>query len=384
MHILIAPNAFKGSLSAKQASECIESGLRQSKLKFTCDQFPIADGGDGTGSLLIEKLGGTIVQVKVHDPLGREIQSSFGLIDNGKTAVIEMADASGIRLLNTKELNPLKANTFGTGELIKAALNIGVTKIIIALGGSATVDGGAGILGALGIRFLDSGNKVLDITPGNLINLAGIDVSELDTRIFDIEFVVLCDVENKLTGDHGAAKVFGPQKGASPEDVKILDSVLLKMANLASQITGKDMNAVVHGGAAGGTAAGLYAFLNASLEKGAEYFLDLTGFAERLEKADLVITGEGSIDEQTLSGKGPFAVAFMAKAKEIPVIGLAGKVPSDISLQLKEYFEVLLAIGNEPTDLDTAIELTADNLKRTAAEIARLLSLIQTGNENSV
>ncbi|HEY0769373.1 MAG TPA: glycerate kinase, partial [Sphingobacteriaceae bacterium] len=324
MHILIAPNAFKGSLTAKQASECIENGLRQSKLKFTCDQFPIADGGDGTGSLLIEKLGGTIVQVKVHDPLGREIQSSFGLIDNGKTAVIEMADASGIRLLTTRELNPLKVNTFGTGELIKAALDKGVTKIIIALGGSATVDGGAGILAALGIRFLDSGNKVLEATPANLVNLADIDVSGIDQRVLTCELIVLCDVENKLTGNNGAASVFGPQKGASPEDVKVLDSVLLKMAYLASHITGKDMNAVVHGGAAGGTAAGLYAFFNTRLEKGADYFLELTGFAERLEKADVVITGEGSIAEQTLSGKGPFAVAFMAKAKEIPVIGLAG------------------------------------------------------------
>ncbi|HEY0668018.1 MAG TPA: glycerate kinase [Sphingobacteriaceae bacterium] len=375
MHILIAPNAFKGSLTAKQASECIENGLRQSKLKFTCDQFPIADGGDGTGSLLIEKLGGTIVQVKVHDPLGREIQSSFGLIDNGKTAVIEMADASGIRLLTTRELNPLKVNTFGTGELIKAALDKGVTKIIIALGGSATVDGGAGILAALGIRFLDSGNKVLEATPANLVNLADIDVSGIDQRVLTCELIVLCDVENKLTGNNGAASVFGPQKGASPEDVKVLDSVLLKMAYLASHITGKDMNAVVHGGAAGGTAAGLYAFFNTRLEKGADYFLELTGFAERLEKADVVITGEGSIDEQTLSGKGPFAVAFMAKAKEIPVIGLAGKVPSEICPKLKEYFDVLLPIGNGPVELDTAIKLTVDNLKRTAGEVGSMLAI---------
>ena len=375
MHILIAPNAFKGSLSAQKAAECIESGLQLSGLKFTSEKFPIADGGDGTGSLLVDKLQGISISTVVHDPLGREIQSSFGLIEEGRTAVIEMADASGIRLLKTGELNPLKANTFGTGELIKRALDEGVKKIIIALGGSATVDGGAGIMQALGVRFLNAENKVLEARPGLLADLASIDITGIDQRVFNCEMVVLCDVENKLTGADGAARVFGPQKGATSQDIIFLDAFLSNLADIALDLTGKSMKTVQHGGAAGGTAAGLYAFLNAKLEKGAGYFLEVTGFAQSLENADLIITGEGSIDEQTLSGKGPFAVATMAKAKGLPVIGLAGKVPVEASAQLKHYFDVLLPIGNGPVDIHSAMKNTDGNLRRTSVAIGNLLSV---------
>jgi glycerate kinase len=377
MHILIAPNAYKNSLTAREAAIAILKGLQLSKLPCTCECFPIGDGGDGTGELLIEKFKGQLIGADLCDPLGRKVTASFGLIDDGRTAVIEMANASGIRLLRPDELDPLQASSFGTGEMIRIALDEGVKKIILALGGSATVDGGCGILQALGVRFLNAKGNALQARPGNLADLAGIDLSGLDQRILACELVVLCDVDNTLSGDKGAASVFGPQKGANMEGIKKLESFLSALRAIALKETGKDMAAVKYGGAAGGAAAGLYAFLNAKLVNGADYFLQLTGFEKSLQRSDIVITGEGSIDEQTLQGKGPFAVAFRAKNKNIPVIGLAGKVPVKENPLLKEYFNILMAIGNEPTDMNTAIRFTADNLIRSSQEIGDLIALMK-------
>ncbi|HVV54517.1 MAG TPA: glycerate kinase, partial [Mucilaginibacter sp.] len=296
MHILIAPNAFKGSLSAQQAAEAIEQGLNLSGLDCTTECFPIADGGDGTGSLIIERCKGRRISRDVHDPLGRVITASFGLIDQGKTAVIEMADASGLRLLKAGEPDPVHASSYGTGELISAALDEGAKRIIIAMGGSATVDGGCGILSALGIRFTDQEGKLLKPIPAELIRMADIDASQLDPRIAGAEVAILCDVNNQLLGPHGAAQVFGPQKGASSGDVMMLEKFLENFAKLSLKISGKDMTAIKHGGAAGGATAGLFAWLNAELVNGIDYFLSLTGFDEALSRADLVITGEGSLD----------------------------------------------------------------------------------------
>ena len=212
MNILIAPNAYKNSLSAAVAAEAIRNGILQSKLDCTCECFPVGDGGDGTAELIIQHCGGHIITVDVHDPLGRKIRSSFGLIDKDNTAVIEMADASGLRLLNANELAPLNASTYGTGELIKAALDFHVNKIIMGIGGSATVDGAVGLLQALGIRFLDAAGKVLSNLPETLVELVEIDLTGLDKRILQCELVVLCDVENTLLGENGAASIFGPQK----------------------------------------------------------------------------------------------------------------------------------------------------------------------------
>lgn len=387
MHILISPNAFKNSLNAEEAAAAIQQGLIQSKLNCTCECFPIGDGGDGTGELIIKKCGGEVVRAEVNDPLGRSINAPFGLIDKGSCAVIEMADASGLRLLPTGELNPLIATSYGTGEQMKIALNKGARKIIVGMGGSATVDGGCGMLKALGIRFLDKNSEELTGLPARLTELARVDVSGLDTRINETEVIVLCDVDNLLLGDFGSAVVFGPQKGASPGDVKKLDAALAKLAEIALQQTGKDMAAIKYGGTAGGAAAGLYAFLNAQLVNGIEHFLDLTGFDKALEKSDLVITGEGSIDEQTLQGKGPYGVAFRAKQKGLPVIGLAGKVPLERNEKLQEYFGVLLAIGNQPADLSAALAGTAKNLIRTSAELGDLLAITheaRTGSKNGV
>lgn len=375
MHILIAPNAFKNCLSATEVADAIYEGLKQSSLSFTYERFPIGDGGDGTGSLIIQKLKGKTVGCEVRDPLGRKITSSFGLINDGKTAVIEMADASGIRLLLPNELNPLKASSYGTGELIKHALDYGVKKIILCIGGSATVDGGCGILDALGVKFLDEeGNEILP-SPENLLKLASIDTTGLDKRIYDCELVILSDVQNKLLGQDGAAAVFAPQKGASKDDVSKLEMMLENFAYIAMKQQGKDITSVPCGGAAGGVAAGLYGWLNAKLVNGINYFLDLIDFNNSLQKSNMLITGEGSIDIQTLNGKGPFGVAERAKQKGILVIGIAGKVPLDKDEALQQCFDVLIAIGNEPSDLASALKTSKQNIIRTAREIGTLLSL---------
>ncbi|WP_285058159.1 glycerate kinase [Pedobacter ginsengisoli] len=377
MHILISPNAFKHGLNAEEAAFAIEEGLRRSKAGVTTECFPVADGGDGTGTLIIKKCKGTLLDVAVHDALGRPINAVFGLIDNGATAVIEMADASGIRLLKPEELNPLRANSFGTGEMIRKALDQGVKKIIIGMGGSATVDGGTGILRALGVRFLGADGNELTLLPQDLGALTTVDFSALDERILNCEVIVLCDVDNMLLGEQGSAAVFGPQKGASPEAVKKLDEALYKLSAVALQHTGRDMAAIKYGGTAGGAAAGLYAFLNARLVNGIDHFLSLTDFNSALERVDLVITGEGSIDEQTLQGKGPFGVAYHAKLKGLPVVALAGKVPLERNVNLQAYFDVLLPIGNQPEDLATALASTADNLIRTAEALGNMLVLMQ-------
>ena len=367
MHILIAPNAFKNSLDATQVSEAIAEGLAQSRLDCSTECFPVADGGDGTGSLIVQSCKGERVSMEVRDPLGRKISSSFGLIDEGKTAVIEMADASGLRLLKKEELNPMQTSSYGTGELITAALDKGVCRIIIAMGGSATVDGGCGILNALGIDFLDAEGKRFKAIPRELLNMARIDISNLDKRILNCEVVVLCDVNNKLLGPEGAAAVFGPQKGASPQDVPRLDSFLENFAAVSLSQTGKDMASVKHGGAAGGATAGLYSWINAKLVNGIDYFLSLTGFDEALKHSDLVITGEGSIDSQTLQGKGPYGVAIKAKEKGLRVIGLGGKVEAD--KELDRYFDELININKEPVDLATAMKRTKENLVKAGREI---------------
>lgn len=375
MHILIAPNAFKNSLTAMEAAQAISNGLQLSSLKCTTECFPIADGGDGTAELIIKKLNGEHIPVQVNDPLGRLTDTSFGLVDNGKTAVIEMADASGLRLLMQNELDPLHATSYGTGQMIKKALDLGVKKIVIAMGGSATVDGGIGIVSALGAEFIGADATVLIESPKDLPQLNHVDLTSLDARIADCEIIVLCDVDNKLLGSQGAAAVFGPQKGASPEQVLLLDKGLQRLSEITREKLNKDMATVTYGGAAGGASAGVWAYLNAKLVNGIDYFLDMTRFDQSLAHSQLVITGEGSIDEQTLQGKGPYGVAIRARKAKVPVIGLAGKIPLEPSKKLSEYFNVLLAVGNEPVDLSVAIAHTRKNLSRISKQVGELVRL---------
>jgi glycerate kinase len=375
MHFLIAPNAFKHSLHALEVASAIEAGLKRSNLKCTTEVFPVGDGGDGTAQLLNFKLKGELVTVNASDPFGRKINASFYLVENRKTAIIELAEASGIKLLKSEERNPLKASTYGTGELILAALDYNVDKIIICIGGSSTVDGGTGILSALGFRFLDKKNEEIKSLPTDLINITSIDITNKDKRINNTKIVVLCDVDNPLLGPQGAAKIFGPQKGATDEQVIVLEQGLSNFASIILKQFKLDVANLKHGGAAGGTASGLFALLNARLVDGIDYFLEVTGFDKQIDKADVVITGEGAIDEQTLYGKGPAGVAKRAKAKGIPVIAVSGKVPVEPSPKFRAYFDVLLSINNEPMEMQEAVNSTKKNLERIGFELGNIFSL---------
>jgi glycerate kinase len=368
MHIVIAPNAFKNSLDAKSAAQAIDAGLQESDLVCTTTCFPVGDGGDGTGVLLTEQLGGMYVDAWVHDPLGRPIPASFGWIASRRTAVIEMAAASGLRLLSPDEYNPLQASSYGTGELIVAALEKGAEKIMLCVGGSATVDAGCGILHALGVRFFMNDQLIEKPVPANLDGLTRIDLSALDNRVRQCTFTVLCDVNNPLLGEQGAAPVFGPQKGADENSMPLLEKILEQFSNCVEQLSGKKISNIVSGGAAGGTAAGLYGLLHAQLVNGIDYFLDCTGFDQQLAIADLVITGEGRIDRQTLEGKAPFGVAAAARKRKIPVVALAGSIEDESDPQLQYWFSHLLNINQDYKGKDF-LQQTAFNLNRTATRL---------------
>lgn len=375
MHIVIAPNAFKGSLTSGSAAECIAAGLKKSKLSCTTKSIPIADGGDGTAHLISKKLSAKTLYAIVHDPLGKKITASYGWDKKNKTAIIEMADASGIRLLKKEALSPLKSNTRGTGELIKAALNKGATKIIIGLGGSATVDGATGLLNELGVRFLDKSGRKLTELPKGLLALNRVDVNSMDSRLKDCEIILLCDVTNKLLGKNGSAAVFGPQKGANEKEVALLEKCLYQFNKIVKKDLKVDMDSFKHGGTAGGVAAGLAAFINAKLVSGISYYLDIAGFDDELKNADIVITAEGALDTQTLEGKGPYGVAEKANHHKIPVIVLAGMVPQKIGKELHEYFNAIFSIGHGPSPIEEAIKNTSTDLERTAFELGNLLAL---------
>lgn len=374
-HIIISPNAFKHSLAADEAARAISIGLKNSKLKCKTTLFPIGDGGDGTCRLIHEKLNGQLKSVNVSDPLGRKIKTSYSLINQNKTAVIEMADASGIHLLNPEERNPLQTTSIGTGELIVDALDQHVRHFIIGMGGSATVDGGCGILYALGAKFLDKNKNSLKPIPDELKHMEYVDVSGLDERLKYCEIKILCDVDNFLLGEQGASAVFGPQKGASEKDVKILDQFLEKFSAIVKENIDKDMAILVSGGTAGGAAASMHAFANAELVNGINYFLKITGFENEIKKADWLITGEGSLDEQTLSGKGPHGVAILAKKQQIKTIALAGKIPLNPSKELLDLFPILIPINNEALSLENALKNTSKNLQRTAEMIGNIIAL---------
>jgi glycerate kinase len=336
--------------------------------------IPIADGGDGTAHLISKKISAKSVFTEVHDPLGKKIKSSFAWVKNKQTAVIELADASGIRLLKTGALDPLKANTRGTGELIKSALDKGAKKIIIGLGGSATVDGATGLLDELGVKFLDRSERRITELPKGLLALNRIDISEMDKRIKDCEIILLCDVTNKLLGKNGAAAVFGPQKGADKKEVALLEKCLYQFNKIVKKDVKVDMDSFKHGGSAGGVAAALAAFANAKLVSGISFYLDMVNFENELKKASLLITAEGKLDAQTLEGKGPYGVATKAKKHDVPVIILAGEVPLVTGKELHTYFNAIFPIGHGPASIEEAIKNTAADLERTSFELGNLLA----------
>lgn len=362
MVVLIAPNAFKHAVTADTAALAIERGVLAAGPCHRCIRHPVGDGGDGTGELLIAHFGAERIPLRATGPLGDPVEAWFGWRASDRTAIIDMSAASGIRHVPRERLEPTIATSLGTGELLRRALDIGARRILVGMGGSATVDGGMGILRALGAVFQDADGRILE-TPGELTRLAGIDLSHWDMRTHATNISILCDVDNPLLGPEGAAAVFGPQKGATPEMVARLDAGLARLRETLIPLTGRDMAGIPHAGTAGGAAAGLHALAGATPVNGIEQFLDITSFEDRLREADTVVTGEGSLDSQTLNGKGPFGVARRAKAFGKTVIGLAGRVDDPEGL-LNPHFDILQDINNGPvTDLTAALARTEQNLQ---------------------
>lgn len=373
MHILVAPNAFKNSLVAEDVAHALQTGIKKADPKTEVTVCPVGDGGDGTGQLLVRHLDAEKISVETVDALDRKITACIGFIDNEQTAIIELADASGLRLLKKNEYNPLHANTYGTGLLIKAALEKRAKKIILCIGGSATVDGGSGLLLALGVKFLDADKKEIKDLPEGLKNIAQIDLSNLDNRLSDTEIIILCDVKNKLLGTAGAAAVFGPQKGADAEQVVYLEECLQHLSNAMNDATGMDMSNLPHSGAAGGVAAALQAACNAKAKDGITTFLELIDFENYLKKADVVITGEGALDNQTLQGKAPYGVALAAKNKNKKVIGIAGQIPKEDENELRKVFDEIVCINPPDISLEEAIANTREHLVHKGEQIEKKL-----------
>jgi glycerate kinase len=375
MKIVIAPNAFKGTLSASEAAHWIHEGMKKVLLHSTFIEIPMADGGEGTVNVLIAASHGKILTARVQNPLGKEIDAPFGIMGDGKAAVIEMAAASGLVLIPKTERNPLIATTFGTGQMIKAALDKGVSQIILGIGGSATVDGGAGMAQSLGVQLKDRTGKELPYGGQALQNLATMDMTGLDARIEKTRFLVACDVENPLLGAQGAAKVYGPQKGATPEMVEILENALANFASVIKRDIGLDVASLPGGGAAGGLGAGLVAFCRAKLERGFEIVASAVKLEEYISSADLVITGEGRIDYQTPFGKTPSCIAALAKKYNIPVIAIGGSLGKNVenvlACGIDAYFSALCAPMSEEEILQNAPAM----LSQCSEQIARLLCI---------
>ena len=372
MKIVIAPDSFKDSLSALAVGEAIQSGILKVDDGIETVLVPMADGGEGTVQSLTDASGGKIIQTTVHDPLFRKIKSFYGIMGDGKTAVIEMAAASGLPLLKPEERNPLKTTTYGTGELIKEALDKGCTKIILGLGGSATNDGGLGMAQALGVRFLDENENEIGYGGGELLKIHTIDMSGINRRIQNVEFIAACDVDNPLCGEKGASNVYGKQKGGSDIDVKKLDNGLAHFAQLLESMLGVNLKDFPGTGAAGGLGYGVMMFLKGTLENGFDIVSRVTKLAEKMEGADLVITGEGKIDFQTVFGKTPFGVAQLAKRKKnIPVVAIAGSLGEGYKELFEKGFDGIFSIIDKPMSLDGAIENTEELLENLTGSIIR-------------
>lgn len=374
MKIVIAPDSFKGSVTALQAAEAIEHGVRRVFPDTEIEKIPMADGGEGTVQSLVDTTGGQIFTERVIDPLGREIEAKYGVLGDNVTAVIEMAAASGLTLVPPDKRNPLVTTTYGTGQLIKAALDRGCRKLIIGIGGSATNDGGAGMAHALGAKLLTKSGKPVQWGGGGLSRLDAIDISGLDARIPETQTIVACDVNNPLTGEQGASYVYGPQKGATPEMVQTLDANLAHFDRVLQRDLGKVVGDIPGAGAAGGLGAGLLAFLNAELKSGIEIVIEAVQLVKRLSGADLVITGEGQINFQTVFGKTPVGVAKAAKVHGIPVIAIAGSIADGSDGVYDAGIDAIIDIVPEPTSLEAAIEnapmLIADAAERAIRMIA--------------
>jgi glycerate kinase len=368
MNILVAPNSMKGSLSAFEFANTVEEALLGFSALFNIRKLPVADGGDFSGEVLARAFNAQKINIEVSGPLGQKVKSKYFV--SGKTAIIEMADASGMKLIDKKELNPLKASSFGTGELIADAFRKGCNNILLAVGGSATVDGGMGMMQALGFSFFDENKNEL---PGNGENLEK--VVDLTTSKFmsEISVKIICDVDNPLLGETGAAAVFGPQKGATPEMVVQLEKGLKKWAEIIQQKTGENTSGLPGTGAAGGISIPLISFFNAEIVPGADFILSKINFEKHVKWADLIITGEGKIDSQTMNNKAPYAVTQWAKKQNKPVFAIGGKVEKIAATPFDQVFSV----SNETMDTEFAMknarQLLYDCTLKLAQNIEKLL-----------
>ncbi|MED4224558.1 glycerate kinase [Neobacillus cucumis] len=372
---VLAPDSFKESLTAKEVCMAMEKGIKKVLPEAVCIQVPMADGGEGTVQSLIDATGGEIHHRTVTGPLGQPVTAHFGILGDGQTAAIEMASASGLHLVTKETKNPLITTTYGTGELIKACLDKGVKKIIIGIGGSATNDGGAGMAQALGVKLLDENGLELGFGGGSLGRLAKVNMAHIDPRLKDKRIYIGSDVTNPLCGEKGASKIFGPQKGATPEMVEILDANLTHYANILMKELGKDMKDFPGAGAAGGLGAGLLAFTNAELKKGIDLVVEYTRLEQKVKEADFVLTGEGGIDFQTQFGKTPYGVAQTAKRHGKTVIAVAGYVGDKIDILYDKGIDAIFGILPKAMSLEVALKTGQKNIEITCENIARLVAL---------
>lgn len=375
MRIVVAADSFKGSLSAAGVCNAIKEGILKVNSACLVDTLPLADGGEGSLEAISRSSGGEICCVECVNPTGEKIRAKYLILADRKTAVIEMAQAAGLSLVARKQRNPFYTTTFGVGEQILDALDKGCKKFIVCIGGSATVDAGIGMLQALGFKFLNI--KGSEIAWGGLAigSLKKIDVSGADKRLRECSFMVACDVNNLLYGPQGAARVFAAQKGATPAMVDVLEENLKHFSTVVSSDLGIDISEIIGGGAAGGTGASLVAFLNAKLVSGAELILDSMNFSHRLDEADLVITGEGRIDEQTACGKVPMGVAKKAKEKRIPVIALVGSIGIDYDRLSSLGIDTAFSIVNKPMSAEESMANAETLLRQCSEAVMRLIEL---------
>ncbi|MBJ8973422.1 glycerate kinase [Citrobacter braakii] len=373
MKIVIAPDSYKESLSALEVATAIELGFREIWPEANYVKIPVADGGEGTVEAMVAATQGHLVHVDVTGPLGKTIQAFYGLSGDERSAFIEMAAASGLEQVPAGLRDPLKTTSWGTGELIRHALDAGVEHIIIGIGGSATNDGGAGMVQALGAKLLDAQNN--DIAHGGtgLESLARIDISQLDPRLAACRIEVACDVTNPLTGEEGASAVFGPQKGATPEMILRLDRALTHYAQLIARDLDVNVLELAGGGAAGGMGAALYAFCGARLRCGIEVVTDALHLDDCVADADLVVTGEGRIDSQTIHGKVPVGVAKVAKRYNKPVIGIAGSLTADVGVVHEHGLDAVFSVIYTVCTLDEALKNASENVRMTARNVAATL-----------
>ena len=376
LKIVIAPDSFKESLDASQVALFIEEGIREIFPSAEIVRAPLADGGEGLARTLVEATGGRILHKVVTGPLGEKTEGFFGILGDGKTAVIETAAASGLPLVPPDKRNPMLTTTFGTGELILAAIKEGYRKIVVGIGGSATNDGGAGMAQALGARLLDK--KGCDIHPGaqGLLELDSIDVSGLKGLLHGIEVSVACDVDNPLYGPKGAAAVYGPQKGATPAMIPVLDGALRHYAEVIKDQLGRDVAHIPGAGAAGGLGAGLVGFCDAVLKRGTDLVLEILQLEATIASGvDLVITGEGEINWQTVYGKAPIGVARLAKKHNVPVLALVGAIGKDADVVYEHGIDAIMPIVTRPITLRQAMAEAPGLLRDAAARAMRLVRI---------